>query len=96
VSECGVNGNSKLFEAEQAPQTCSNNPELAGDIEGPYGNLSYTYTQLVGQDNALLYQVYLTANALNYYQAVILGNPGNLCTPVYPPYVYDCVILKID
>jgi hypothetical protein len=19
-----------------------------------------------------------------------------LCTPVYPPYVYDCVILKID
>jgi len=56
---CGTNGNMKVFEAYQSPTTCSLNEELKGDIEGPFGSLSYTYTQLVGRDNALLYQVYI-------------------------------------
>jgi hypothetical protein len=78
---CGVNGNTKLFEAEQKPTTCSNNPELAGDIEGPYGSLSYTYTQLVGNnDNALLYQVYLTSSALNWY---VFTNSPEYCPAVF-------------
>lgn len=38
---------------------CSLNPELKGNIEGAYGSLAYTYTELVGQDNSLLYQVWL-------------------------------------
>lgn len=87
--ECGINGNTKVFQAEQSTQTCSNNPELAGDIEGPYGSLSYTYTQLVGQDNALLYQIYITASALNFFQGEVLGNPNGLCTQVNPS-TWDC------
>ena len=76
---CGVNGNGKVFEADQQAITCSMNPELFGDIEGPYGSMTYTYTQLVGQDNAVLYQVFLTKGALNYYEAIILGNPYGRC-----------------
>ena len=49
----------KVFEADQTATTCSLNPELKGDIEGPFGSLTYTYTQLVGNENALLYQVWL-------------------------------------
>lgn len=76
---CGVNGNIKVFEADQAATTCSSNPELKGNIEGPYGSLTYTYTDLIGKDNALLYQVWLTKAALNYYESVILGNPYSRC-----------------
>jgi hypothetical protein len=76
---CGTNGNMKVFEADQNSTTCSTNPELKGNIEGPYGSLSYTYTELIGKDNSLLYQVWLTKEALNYYQSVILGNPGSAC-----------------
>ena len=76
---CGTNGNMKVFEADQNSTTCSTNPELMGNIEGPYGSLSYTYTELIGKDNSLLYQVWLTKEALNYYQSVILGNPGGAC-----------------
>eukprot|EP00092_Neocalanus_flemingeri_P040150 GFUD01043735.1.p1 GENE.GFUD01043735.1~~GFUD01043735.1.p1 ORF type:complete len:381 (-),score=53.81 GFUD01043735.1:120-1145(-) len=76
---CGTNGNMKIFEADQLVTTCSTNPELKGDIEGPYGSLSYTYTELVGKDNSLLYQVWLTKDSLNFYEAVILGNPYGRC-----------------
>ena len=55
---CGVNGNSRIFEADQQASTCSNNDELAGDIEGIFDGLFFTKTELVGRDNALLYQVY--------------------------------------
>ena len=59
---CGTNGNSLVFFAEQNATTCSDNPELAGDVNGPYysgfGTL-YTTTELVGAQNALLYQVYI-------------------------------------
>ena len=56
---CSVNGNMKVFEADQSTLICSLNPELKGDIEGPYGSMAYTYTELIGQNNSLLYQVWL-------------------------------------
>ena len=40
------------------------------------------------QDNSVLYQVYLTEDARNYYAGAVLGLPG--CTG--GPYVYDCGI----
>ncbi|OEU23034.1 hypothetical protein FRACYDRAFT_259284 [Fragilariopsis cylindrus CCMP1102] len=58
---CGINGNTKVFEADQIATTCSD-----GGIEGPYQGLS-TYTQLVGSDNALLYQVFFPSALLNKY-----------------------------
>ena len=68
---CRTNANMKVCEADQRATTCSTNPELKGNIEGAYGSLAYTYTELVGKDNSLLYQVWLTKAALNYYQAVL-------------------------
>ena len=58
---CGLNGNTKIFEADQVATTCSD-----GDIEGPYQGFS-TYTQLVGADNALLYQVFAPVSLLASY-----------------------------
>jgi hypothetical protein len=59
--KCGKNGNSLVFFADQEATTCSDNPELAGDVNGPFlsqfGPLPTT-TELVGDDNALLYQVF--------------------------------------
>ena len=43
---------------------------------------------LIGRDNALLYQVWLTKAALNYYEGVILRNPYGRCTG--GPYKWDC------
>lgn len=79
VGKCGTNGNMKVFEADQTATVCSLNPELKGNIEGPYGSLAYTYTELIGKDNSLLYQVYLTKASLNYYENVIMGNPYGRC-----------------
>ena len=76
---CGTNGNMKIFEADQSATTCSRNPLLGGAIEGPYGSMQYTYTTLVGQDNALLYQVYMPKAVLNQYEMFVLGNPLNRC-----------------
>ena len=88
AGRCGVNGNMKVFEADQKSLKCSTNPELKGNIEGPYGTMSYTYTELVGKDNALLYQVWLTKAALNYYEGVIMRNKFGRCTG--GPHVWDC------
>jgi hypothetical protein len=49
---CGVNGNTKLFEADQSSTTCD-----GGNIEGLYAGMFPTKTTLVG-NNALLYQVF--------------------------------------
>jgi len=60
--ECGVNGNSLVFFADQEATTCSDNPELAGDVNGPFNSAFGplpTTTELVGDGNALLYQVYV-------------------------------------
>jgi hypothetical protein len=48
---CGINGNTKIFFADQNATTCDN-----GNIEGLYAGLYPTTTQLIGT-NALLYQV---------------------------------------
>lgn len=63
---CGTNGNTRMFEADQSATTCSNVPGEGGTIEGPYaGGAFYTKTTLVGEENALLYQV--------FYNPVIFG-----------------------
>ena len=53
---CGVNGNSKRFEADQSGESCD------GSIAGPFGTPPFqvdTVTTLVGNDNAVLYQINL-------------------------------------
>ncbi len=55
---CGVNGNTKMFMADQSATTCSDDPDKGGIIEGPYMGVFNTKTELVGKDNALLYQVF--------------------------------------
>lgn len=60
---CGVNGNSKIYEADQAASTCTEN----GEIEGPYAGVFTTKTELVGADNALVYQVILPAGDNGYF-----------------------------
>ena len=50
------------FFIDQSATTCSDNEELGGDIEGLYIDGPYalpTTTELVGKDNALLYQVFI-------------------------------------
>lgn len=49
---CGINGNTKIFEADQRSTTCD-----GGNIEGVWAGMFPTKTTLIG-DNALLYQVY--------------------------------------
>jgi len=89
LGSCGVNGNTKVLWTDQSATTCSNNLELKGDIEKPYGSLSYTNTELVGKENSLLYQVWLTKSALNYYEAVGLGNPYGRCFDGFCGYEED-------
>jgi len=53
---CGLNGNSKRFEADQSGESCD------GSIAGPFGEPPQqvdTVTTLVGNDNAVLYQINL-------------------------------------
>ena len=53
---CGVNGNSLVFAADQSADTCND-----GSIGGPFdsfGLIFNTKTELVGADNAILYQVF--------------------------------------
>jgi hypothetical protein len=52
---CGVNGNSKVFSADQVAA----DDDTDGSISGPYLDVFETSTELLGRDNALLYQVYL-------------------------------------
>ena len=77
AGSCGENGNMKVFGVDQHATTCS--LFSPGAIEGPYGALTYTYTELVGRNNSLIYQVYLTSGALNYYESTIMGNPYDRC-----------------
>lgn len=57
---CGLNGNTKIFYADQSATMCPKKKEdFAGNIEGPYGDFFYTTTELVGGNSALLYQVFL-------------------------------------
>ena len=56
-----MNGNTKIFSADQQASVCYDNEEMKGDIDGLYAGFLPTKTQLVGQDNALLYQVFYPA-----------------------------------
>jgi hypothetical protein len=47
------------FSADQTATTCNTNPALGGDVAGPYAGIFDTTTELIGADNALLYQVFL-------------------------------------
>jgi len=56
AGRCGENGNSKFFEADQSGESCD------GSIAGPFGEPPQqvdTVTTLVGNDNAVLYQIFL-------------------------------------
>ena len=44
---------------------------------------------LVGRENSLLYQVWLTKSALNYYEAYVLGNPYGRCVNGFCGYEDD-------
>jgi len=55
---CSENGNSKVFFADQRVNTCPEYPNEAGDIDGIFLGIFDTKTELVGKDNALLYQVF--------------------------------------
>lgn len=82
---CGVNGAEKVFEAEQSATDCQ------GNLAGPFGTgleLSDTYTTLVGNGTAILYQVktpdyaklgmpqYASASN-NFVQSQLTTLPGN-------------------
>eukprot|EP00977_Amphora_coffeiformis_P028719 scaffold36700_cov176-Amphora_coffeaeformis.AAC.1 len=51
---CGINGNSKIFEADQVASVGTTD----GSISGLFAGLFDTQTTLIGRDNALLYQVF--------------------------------------
>ncbi|VEU34932.1 unnamed protein product [Pseudo-nitzschia multistriata] len=73
--ECGVNGNTKVFEADQSATTCSLNPALGGIIEGLYVQGPYelpTKTELIGRENALLYQVFIPGTMVGKEEDVLL------------------------
>lgn len=51
---CGVNGNTRLFQADQTASATDD----CGTVSGPFAPGIDTVTTLVGDDNALLYQVF--------------------------------------
>lgn len=62
---CGTNGNTKVFQADQAATECD-----GGNISGPYGSPPFvtdTFTSLIGQDNAVLYQVYVPVSTTSVF-----------------------------
>lgn len=59
---CGTNGSTKLFEADQEVTNCGDSTD--GSISGPYKGVFKTETDLVGNDDAILYRVTLNKDAL--------------------------------
>mmetsp|Transcript_25327 Transcript_25327/g.50447 ORF Transcript_25327/g.50447 Transcript_25327/m.50447 type:complete len:409 (+) Transcript_25327:127-1353(+) len=68
---CGMNGNIKLFEANQAVTNCSESAD--GSISGPYQGVFETKSELIGNDDTVLYQVTLNKDAFGP------GMPPNDC-----------------
>jgi len=69
---CGLNGNIKLFDADQSGESCD------GSIEGPFGDPPFvfdTFTTLVGKENAVLYQIFAPGGGL--YQSQLTTLSGN-------------------
>lgn len=71
VGACGVNGNSKLFEADQSGRK---NGPCDGTIGGPYAGILRTKTTLVGKKNALLYQVSYQGKLFQSQLTTLSGN----------------------
>ena len=68
--QCGMNGNSKRFQADQSTMGKS----CDGTIKGPFEGLN-TKTTLVGDDNAILYQVYFQGSIFQS-QLTTFSNKG--------------------
>merc|ERR1712071_143524 len=62
---CGVNGNIRNLKIDRVATTCSMNPVLGGYLKTKADLGSYSTTELVGRNNAILVQRWLTADALN-------------------------------
>lgn len=58
AGECEVNGNSRIFSADQSATLQDRNGSVSGILETPFATIQTT-TTLVGDDNALLYQVFV-------------------------------------
>ena len=74
---CGVNGNSLVFAADQTG--CSSDGSISGSFEIDFGAFQVpvdTTTELVGDDNALLYQV-SSSGFLTQSQLTTLVQDGN-------------------
>lgn len=67
---CGVNGNTKNFEADQS----TNGLSCDGTIEGTFATVFDTKTTLVGEDNALLYQVFYQGTLFQSQLTTLSGN----------------------
>ena len=75
---CGTNGNSLVFSADQSG--CSNDGSIAGSFPFPGGFTVDTTTQLVGADNALLYQVFIDGFMTQSQLTTIHGMENNMRT----------------
>ena len=73
---CGQNGNSLVFSADQSG--CSRDGSIAGSfsLETPFGDFQIdSTTELIGADNALLYQVF-SEGQMTQSQLTTLNNGG--------------------
>lgn len=95
--KCGVNGNSKRFEADQSTKggrggfgrggRGSGGFSCDGTIEGKFAGFFDTKTTLVGKDNAVLYQVNFPqefGGGLFQNQVTTLSGNGRRTVSVFP------------
>jgi len=73
---CGVNGNTKIFSADQQVTVCTEE-SLKGTIDGLYFGMFPTKTTLIGDDNALLYQVFMQDGSLVQSQLTTITENSN-------------------
>mmetsp|Transcript_38541 Transcript_38541/g.80769 ORF Transcript_38541/g.80769 Transcript_38541/m.80769 type:complete len:326 (+) Transcript_38541:135-1112(+) len=71
---CGVNGNTRLFEADQSTNGSSCDGTIEGTFPAGFGTEFDTKTTLVGEDNALLYQVFYQGNLFQSQLTTLSGN----------------------
>ena len=74
---CGQNGNSLVFSADQSG--CSSDGSIAGSfsLDTPFGSFQIdSTTELIGADNALLYQVF-SAGQMTQSQLTTINSSGN-------------------
>lgn len=84
---CGVNGNTKRFEADQSTAGVPGGFSCDGTIEGLFAGFFDTKTTLVGKDNAVLYQVNFPqglGGGLFQNQVTTLSGNGRRTVSVFP------------